>query len=56
MELWLENRFLVEIVTEPEVSRYRAFTTSQNWRAVIEHEPMPLAQFGYAEAWLKAPP
>jgi hypothetical protein len=55
IELWLENRFLLEVVTEEETRRYRQFMTTANWRAVMEREPMPLPRFGYAETWLSGP-
>jgi hypothetical protein len=56
IELWLENQFLLEIMTEEEAKRYGQFTTLDNWRSVIEHEPMPLQRFGYADNWLSGPP
>ena len=31
IEVWIENRFLVEVITEPEQKRYRAF-----WSGVLE--------------------
>jgi hypothetical protein len=55
IELWLENRFLLEVITENEARRYVQFTQSRNWRGVLEKEPMPLAQFGYTDQWLSGP-
>lgn len=56
VELWVENRFLIEIVTGAEIERYRRFYSNlDNWREVAKHVPMPMPQFGYADKWLQAP-
>ncbi len=55
IELWLENRFLLELLTEAETVRYRSFMSRAGWRAVLASEAMPLARFGFASSWLQAP-
>lgn len=56
VELWIENRFLVELMTVAEQKRYAAFyRTPDNWREAARHQPMPLPQFGYATEWLDRP-
>ncbi len=55
IELWIENRFLIELMTEAEVLRYRTFMSTANWRAAIAAEPMPLDRFGFAGTWLTEP-
>lgn len=56
VEVWIENRFLIEVVSGKEIERYRKFYSSpDNWREAIEHVPMPLPQFGYADRWLESP-
>lgn len=57
LELWLENRFLIEVVNAAEIERYRTFYSNpDNWHELAKHVPMPLPQFGYTDSWLKAPP
>jgi hypothetical protein len=56
VELWIENRFLVEVTSGAEIERYRSFYSNpDNWREAIRHVPMPMPQFGYAPAWLDGP-
>lgn len=56
IELWIENRFLIELMPEMEAERYAAFYSDpNNWREAIKHQPMPMPQFGYAEEWLAGP-
>ncbi len=57
VELWIENRFLVEVVTDAEIEKYRQFYSNiNNWRELAKSVPMPLPQFGYTEKWLTSPP
>ena len=57
VEVWIENRFLVEVVTGAEIERYRTFYSSlDNWREVAKNVPMPMPQFCYTDKWLDAPP
>lgn len=56
VELWIENRFLIELMTPEEQARYVAFyQDAANWREAARHVPMPLPQFGYTEKWLAGP-
>ncbi|MEJ1963456.1 MAG: hypothetical protein WDO56_18625 [Gammaproteobacteria bacterium] len=55
IELWVENRFLLELLTEAEAARYRSFMSKAGWRAVLASEPMPLERFGFATSWLRFP-
>jgi hypothetical protein len=56
VEVWIENRFLIEVVSGKEIERYRKFYSSlDNWREASKHVPMPLPQFGYADRWLESP-
>jgi hypothetical protein len=56
VELWVENKFLIEVVTGAEIERYRSFYSNlDNWREVAKHVAMPMPQFGYAEKWLEVP-
>lgn len=56
VELWIENKFLVEVVTAAQIERYRRFYSSvENWREAIKHTPMPIPQFGCTEKWLEGP-
>jgi hypothetical protein len=56
IELWVENKFLIEVVTGPEIARYRSFYRNlDNWREATKHVPMPLPQYGYANKWLDGP-
>ena len=55
IELWVENRFLLELLTEAETARYRSFMSKAGWRAVLASEAMPLERFGFAESWLRVP-
>ena len=56
VEIWLENSFLIEITTGSSIESYRRFYSSvQNWRGVLEHQPMPMPQFGYTNEWLDEP-
>jgi hypothetical protein len=56
VELWIENRFLIEVVTAQEIERYRRFYSNvDNWREALKHVPMPLPQFGYTDKWLESP-
>jgi hypothetical protein len=56
VELWIENRFLIEVTTGAEIERYRQFYSNlDNWREVAKHVQMPMPQFGFAEGWLEAP-
>lgn len=56
VELWIENRFLIELVPPAEQVRYAAFYRDPaNWREATRHMPMPMPQFGYTEEWLAGP-
>ena len=55
IELWVENRFLLELMTEAEAARYRSFMSTAGWRAVLASEAMPLERFGFASSWLRGP-
>lgn len=56
VELWVENKFLIEVVNGPEIERYRTFYSNiDNWRELAKRVPMPLPQFGYTDQWLDAP-
>ncbi len=52
IEFWIENKFMLELMTATEAERYKAFMTASNWRKIVAETPMPLPQFGFAEAWL----
>jgi hypothetical protein len=56
VELWIENRFLIEVTSGAEIERYRSFYSNpDHWRDTIRHVPMPMPQFGYAQSWLDRP-
>jgi hypothetical protein len=56
VEVWIENKFLIEVVDQVEMERYRRFYRDiANWQEAVKHVPMPLPQFGYADKWLEAP-
>jgi hypothetical protein len=55
IEFWIENRLMLELMTDTEVKRYRSFMSKANWRAVMAAEPMPLDRFGFASSWLTSP-
>lgn len=56
VELWIENSFLIELMTTAEAARYAEFyRTPENLRQALRHVEMPMAQFGFTEKWLTAP-
>lgn len=56
VELWIENSFLIELMTTAEAARYAEFyRTPENLREALKHFEMPMAQFGFTEEWLTAP-
>lgn len=56
VEVWIENKVLIEVVPQNEAARYRAFyRDAENWREATRHMPMPLPRFGYTDEWLTAP-
>ena len=56
IEVWIENRFLIELMPPSEQARYAEFyRTAENWRTATKHQPMPLPQFGFAKEWLAGP-
>jgi hypothetical protein len=41
IEFWLENKFMLELMTEAELKRYTGFMTPANVRAMIASGPSP---------------
>jgi hypothetical protein len=41
IEFWLENKFMLELMTEVEMKRYKGFMTPANVRAMIAKGPPP---------------
>jgi len=46
IEFWLENKFMLELMTEAESKRYRDFMTTANVRAMIAKGPSPRPEAG----------
>jgi hypothetical protein len=46
IEFWLENKFMLELMTEAESKRYRGFMTVANVRAMIARGPSPRPDAG----------
>lgn len=42
IEFWLENKFMLELMTEAELKRYQAFMTPTNVRGMIAKGPSPV--------------
>lgn len=55
IEFWIENKFMLEVMTEAEAKRYKSFMSAARWRKVMAETPMPLAQFGFTDKWLIKP-
>ena len=56
VELWIENSFLIELMTTGEAARYAEFyRTPENFREALKHFEMPMPQYGFTEEWLTAP-
>ena len=41
IEFWLEDRFMLELMTPEELTRYQGFMTTANWRALMAKGPPP---------------
>lgn len=41
IEVWLENKIMLELMTPIELARYQQFTTLDNWRALTAGGPSP---------------
>jgi len=41
IEVWLENRILVEVLTEEMQQQYLAFVTPDNWRLYLQEQGVP---------------
>jgi hypothetical protein len=46
IEFWLENKFMLELMTEAESKRYRGSMTPANVRAMIARRPSPGPEAG----------
>lgn len=45
IELWLENKFMLELMTEAEMKRYRASMTFEAWRSYAKMAPQDQPNF-----------
>ena len=55
VELWIENRFLIEVMTRDEAARYAEFYRDpEKMREVLKKVKMPMPQYDFCEEWLTA--